>query len=96
MPIGSDPETALDAEWASVAAPDATILVASCNADDGFVSGYEIALNNLLNGGTLPADSLENALNALSTIGGVGGSVAVTQTVTDVEATIREFGMQQE
>src|SRR5205085_306604 len=32
------------------------------------------------NGGSMRDDSLENALNALSTIGGVGGSVSVSQS----------------
>lgn len=48
-----DIEAALDVEWASAAAPDATIVMASCAGTTNF--GGFIALENLLsNGGPLP------------------------------------------
>jgi sugar lactone lactonase YvrE len=51
---GADDEAALDVQWASAAAPDATLLMASC-ADTTNFGGF-IALQNLLtNGGALPS-----------------------------------------
>ena len=50
---GDDGETALDAEWASAAAPDATIEVASC-ADARTTFGGLIALENLVNSSDPP------------------------------------------
>jgi subtilase family serine protease len=49
-----DAEAAIDVEWASAAAPNAAIVVASC-ADTSTNSGIFVALQNLLtNGGPLP------------------------------------------
>ncbi len=45
---GADDETTLDAEWASAAAPDATIVVAAC-ADTATTPGFVIAAQNLIN-----------------------------------------------
>ena len=45
---GADDEATLDAEWASAAAPDATIEVATC-ADTTTTSGFLIAAQNLIN-----------------------------------------------
>ena len=51
---GREGEAILDAEWASAAAPNASIMLASC-ADSGIFGGF-IAFENLLtNGGALPA-----------------------------------------
>jgi subtilase family serine protease len=51
---GDDAEATLDAQWASAAAPNATIVLASC-ADTYANFGGFIALENLLtNGGTAP------------------------------------------
>jgi subtilase family serine protease len=49
-----DIEAILDAEWASAAAPDAAIVVASC-ADSGATSGLLIAMQNLVNASAVPA-----------------------------------------
>ena len=50
---GNDSEAALDVEWASAAAPNAAIVMASCSDTTNF--GGFIALQNLLtNGGALP------------------------------------------
>jgi len=52
---GADAEAALDVQWASAAAPDAAIVMASC-ADTSTTFGGFIALQNLLtNGGPLPS-----------------------------------------
>lgn len=50
---GNDAETTLDAEWASAAAPDASIVVASC-ADTRTTFGGLIALENMINGTNPP------------------------------------------
>jgi subtilase family serine protease len=52
-PTGADLEAITDAEWASAAAPDATIMVASC-ADTATTFGVIIALQNLVNSSSLP------------------------------------------
>ncbi len=46
-------EAAIDAEWASAAAPSATVVVASCEGTT-FTSGIFIALQNLLTNGDTP------------------------------------------
>ncbi|HUI57792.1 MAG TPA: protease pro-enzyme activation domain-containing protein [Bryobacteraceae bacterium] len=52
---GNDAEAALDVEWASAAAPNAAIVMASC-ADSSTNFGGFIALQNMLsNGGALPS-----------------------------------------
>lgn len=51
---GDDDEAALDVEWASAAAPNAAIVMASCSSTTNF--GGFIALQNMLtNGGALPS-----------------------------------------
>ncbi|HEY1760287.1 MAG TPA: S53 family peptidase [Bryobacteraceae bacterium] len=50
---GDDSEAALDAEWASAAAPGAAIVVAAC-ADTATFGGF-IAMQNLVNGSNPPA-----------------------------------------
>ena len=50
---GDDGETTLDAEWASAAAPGATIMVAAC-ADTRSTFGGLIALQNLVNSANPP------------------------------------------
>jgi subtilase family serine protease len=50
---GDDSEAILDAEWASAAAPDATIELASCKNESSGFGGYT-ALVNLVNSGTPP------------------------------------------
>lgn len=50
---GDDGEAILDAEWASAAAPNATIELASC-ANTSTTFGGLIALNNLVNGSAPP------------------------------------------
>jgi subtilase family serine protease len=50
---GDDVEAALDVEWASAAAPAATILLASCN-NTATTDGVYLAAQNLVNGVSLP------------------------------------------
>jgi subtilase family serine protease len=50
---GNDGEATLDAEWASAAAPGATILLASC-ADTATTDGVYLAAQNLVNGANPP------------------------------------------
>jgi len=50
---GNDAETTLDAEWASAAAPGASVVVAAC-ADTRTTFGGMIALENLVNSSTPP------------------------------------------
>jgi subtilase family serine protease len=50
---GDEAEAALDAEWASAAAPNAAITMASC-ADTTTVFGGLLAMQNLINGATPP------------------------------------------
>ncbi|MGA2881317.1 MAG: S53 family peptidase [Bryobacteraceae bacterium] len=50
---GADGEATLDAEWASAAAPDAAIVVASC-ADTATTDGFAIAGQNLINSSAPP------------------------------------------
>jgi subtilase family serine protease len=51
---GDDIEAALDVEWASAAAPGATIELAAC-ADSGVTSGLFIAAQNAINSSPAPA-----------------------------------------
>jgi subtilase family serine protease len=51
---GDDGEAILDAEWASAAAPDASIVVAACKNTRSTFGGL-IALQNLINSGKPPA-----------------------------------------
>ena len=51
---GDDGEAALDAEWASAAAPAATIMLASC-ASTGATDGVFLAIHNLVNASAPPA-----------------------------------------
>jgi subtilase family serine protease len=50
---GDDSEATIDAEWASAAAPSATIVVAAC-ADTNANPGFYIAMQNLLTGRDRP------------------------------------------
>jgi subtilase family serine protease len=52
-PNGDDGEASVDAEYASAAAPNATIELASCN-NTNTTFGGQIALQNLLNGSEMP------------------------------------------
>jgi subtilase family serine protease len=51
---GDDSEATLDAEWATAAAPSATIMVAAC-ANTRATDGVVVALQNLINGANPPS-----------------------------------------
>jgi hypothetical protein len=79
-----DVEAALDAEWASAAAPSAAIELASC-ADTGTTTGQFIALQNLLASGTPPAivsDSYGESESDLGAAGNLSMSSLYQQAVT--------------
>jgi subtilase family serine protease len=59
---GDDGEGAIDMEWASAAAPNASIISASCGNTGGAASGFGgyIALENMLNG---PASGVPNVVS---------------------------------
>jgi subtilase family serine protease len=50
---GDDVEAAIDAEWASAAAPDATIIVAACD-NTNTIDGVEQAIHHLVNSDSPP------------------------------------------
>jgi subtilase family serine protease len=71
---GYESEAALDAEWASAAAPSAAIVLASC-ADAGTTFGGTIALLNLLNSAKPPA-IISISFGQCETENGVTGNAA--------------------
>ena len=72
---GADPEAALDVEWASAAAPNAAIVLASC-ADMPPTFGGLIALENLINGSGKPPAIVSISYGESETINGVAGNAA--------------------
>src|SRR5271170_6454872 len=66
---GSESEAIVDAEWASAAAPSATIEVASC-ADTGTTPGELLAIENLVNGGSKPPALLSNSYGGAEAVQG--------------------------
>src|SRR5271154_4627202 len=66
---GSESEAIVDAEWASAAAPSATIEVASC-ADTEATPGELLALENLVNGGSKPPALLSNSYGGAEAVQG--------------------------
>lgn len=49
-----DIEAAVDVEWATAAAPGATLILAACNDATSFTSGLVLAMQNLVNGSNPP------------------------------------------
>jgi subtilase family serine protease len=70
---GADVEATLDAEWASAAAPSATIEVASC-ADSTTTPGIFIALENLVNEAAPPAIVSISYISSEAQIGAAGNA----------------------
>ncbi len=62
----NDVEAAVDTEWASAAAPNATIMLASC-ADTEFNFGILIAMENLLTGSATPPSVISMSFGAPET-----------------------------
>jgi hypothetical protein len=83
---GDDVEVAVDAEWASAAAPSATIEVASCK-DTTTTFGVLIALQNLLNASNAPpalmSISYSECEAGLGASGNTAYSAAYQQAVTE-------------
>jgi subtilase family serine protease len=73
--IGNDGEAALDAEWASAAAPSAAIEVASC-ADTITTFGGLIALQNLINAGGQPPAVMSISYGECEAVNGEAANVA--------------------
>jgi subtilase family serine protease len=69
---GDDGEAILDAEWASAAAPSATIEMASCDDTSSF--GGAIALTNLLNDSTTPPAIVSISYGFCEAESGAGGN----------------------
>jgi subtilase family serine protease len=74
---GDDVEAALDVEWASAAAPDATIELASC-ANTGFTSGLYLATQNLVNSSSPPA-IVSISYGQCEAVNGASGNLASYQ-----------------
>src|SRR5438132_6625930 len=71
-PNGADVEATLDAEWASAAAPSATIEVVSCA--DAATAGILIALENLVNEAAPPAVVSISYIHSEAQIGAAGNA----------------------
>jgi subtilase family serine protease len=78
-----DGESSLDAEWSSAAAPNASIIVASCKSTTS--SGVMTALQNLLNDGPTP-DIVSISYSASESDLGSGGNAAVNSLYQEVAA----------
>ncbi len=75
----NDAEAILDAEWASAAAPSATILMASC-ADSTTTFGGLIALQNLINASTPPPALVSISYGQCETENGAPSNAAYNST----------------
>jgi len=73
--VGNDSEAILDAEWASAAAPSATIELASC-ADTATTFGGLIALENLLNGNGAPPAIVSISYGECEALNGAAANAA--------------------
>jgi subtilase family serine protease len=73
--VDNDSEAILDAEWASAAAPSATIELASC-ADTGTTFGGLIALENLLNGSSPPPAIVSISYGECEALNGAAANAA--------------------
>src|SRR6266850_389652 len=71
----NDAEAILDAEWASAAAPDAAIRMASC-ADTATTFGGLIALQNLINAGGQPPAIVSISYGQCETVNGAAANAA--------------------
>jgi subtilase family serine protease len=82
---GDDAEAALDVEWATATAPNATILLAACK-DTSVTFGGLLALENILNGKSLPSVvsiSYGEAETYLGAAGNLAYSLAYQQAVAE-------------
>jgi hypothetical protein len=72
---GNDAEAILDAEWASAAAPNAAIVMATC-ADSGATFGGLIAVQNLINASGQPPDIMSISYGQCETVNGAAANAA--------------------
>ena len=72
---GDDIEAIVDAEWATAAAPNANIVMASC--DDTFDFGGFIAMRNILNGPAAPPAIMSISYGASEADWGAAGNAAI-------------------
>jgi subtilase family serine protease len=72
---GNDVEAILDAEWASAAAPNAAIVMASC-ADSGPTFGGLIAVQNLINASSQPPAIMSISYGQCETKNGAAANAA--------------------
>ncbi len=72
---GDDVEAIVDAEWATAAAPNANIVMASC--DDTFDFGGFIAMRNVLNGPGFPPAIISISYGASEADWGAAGNAAI-------------------
>jgi subtilase family serine protease len=82
--VGNDGEAILDAEWASAAAPNAAIIVASCQ--DTMTFGGLVAVENLLNSANPPgviSVSYGECEGGLGAAGNAAFSAAYSQAVAE-------------
>ncbi len=73
---GDDGEATIDAEWASAAAPSATIMLAAC-ADTNANLGFFIAMQNLLTGRDRPPGIISLSYGQSETYLGSGGNAYI-------------------
>ncbi|MGH9714723.1 MAG: S53 family peptidase [Candidatus Acidiferrales bacterium] len=71
----NDAEAILDAEWASAAAPNAAILMATC-ADSTTTFGGLIAIENLINAATQPPAIMSISYGQCETVNGAAANAA--------------------
>jgi hypothetical protein len=82
----NDAEAILDAEWASAAAPNAAIVMATC-ADSGATFGGLIAIQNLINASSQPPAIMSISYGQCETVNGAAANAAYSsayqQAVTE-------------
>ncbi len=72
---GNDAEAILDAEWASAAAPNAAIVMATC-ADSGATFGGLIAVQNMINASSQPPAIMSISYGQCETVNGAAANAA--------------------
>ena len=75
----NDAEAILDAEWASAAAPNAAIVMATC-ADTGPTFGGLIAVQNLINASSQPPAIMSISYGQCETVNGAAANAAYNST----------------
>jgi len=81
----NDAEAILDAEWASAAAPGASILMAAC-ADTSTTFGGLIAVQNLINASAPPPSIMSISYGQCETVNGAAANAAYNSTYQQAAA----------